>query len=231
MKPLIQLDKVGVCYKQRIGILRKKLFWALDDVSFTLEKGQTLGVIGRNGIGKTTLLKLLAGIINPDRGNITRNLKTASMMSLQLGFQPDLSGRENAILSGLLMGVPKNKMLDSMDEIIEFSELGEFFDQPIKTYSAGMRARLGFSTAMQTDPDLLLIDEVLGVGDQAFREKSTRLIKQRVTSNKTVILVSHDMGTIRELCDSVLWMENRSSRRQGSTDEILAAYLHSTSSD
>lgn len=147
-------------------------FWALKDISFDIFHGETLGVIGRNGVGKSTLLCLIAGIIDPDMGTVFRAENChASLLSLQVGFVPQLTGRENAVLSGILLGMHRETIESRMEEIIAFSELDEFIDQPIYTYSTGMRARLGFSVAFQTDPDILLVDEVLGVGDADFREK------------------------------------------------------------
>ena len=153
-----------MCYRRQRGIFGEK-FWALKDVSFELYQGETLGILGRNGAGKSTLMRLMSGIIKPDQGElINHHNSTASLLSLQLGFMGYLSGRENAILSGMLMGLTRREIEAKMDAIIDFSELGEFIDQPISTYSSGMSARLGFSVAFQTDPDILLVDEVMGVG-------------------------------------------------------------------
>ena len=228
IQPILSLKNVGVSYTHKAGFLKKGRFWALEDVSLELFKGQTLGIIGRNGAGKSTLLKLLANIIDPDRGTIFRNHGSATMLSLQLGFLPALTGRQNAILSGLLMGFTRKHMEHLLPEIIDFAELQEFIDEPISTYSTGMRARLGFSVAMQASPDLLLIDEVLGVGDSIFKEKSGRVLRKLIQSNKSVILVSHQMETIRTMCDSAVWIDSHVTRRFGPTEEVVADYLSNT---
>ena len=224
-QPILSLKNVGVSYTHNAGFLKKSSYWALEDVSLELFKGQTLGVIGRNGAGKSTLLKLLANIIDPDRGTITRNHGSATMLSLQLGFLPALTGRQNAILSGLLMGFTRKHMEQLLPEIIDFADLQEFIDEPIRTYSTGMKARLGFSVAMQASPDLLLIDEVLGVGDRVFQEKSGSVLRKLIQSNKSVVLVSHQMETIRNMCDTVVWIDNHSTRRFGPAAEVIRDYL------
>jgi lipopolysaccharide transport system ATP-binding protein len=224
MNPVLALDNVGVAYRRGRSLRSGELYWALKDISLELKHGETLGVIGRNGVGKTTLLKVIAGIIAPDRGEIRNAGVSASLLSLQVGFVPLLTGRENAILSGMLLGAPKARIETNMDELAAFAELGDFLDEPVSSYSAGMRARLGFSVAMQADPDILLIDEVLGVGDAAFRKKSSDEIKRRIRSNRSVILVSHNTRIMAELCDRVVWIEQGVSRMQGKADEVLAAY-------
>ena len=162
----------------RIGCARASsgagVFWALKDVSFDLYPGESLGVVGRNGCGKSTLLKILAGITRPDKGSISGEPLSATLLALQLGFLPYLTGRENAMLSGMMLGLTRSGIAERIEAIAEFAELGDFFDEPIAEYSAGMRARLGFAVAFQLDPDILLIDEVLGVGDAQFRERVRR---------------------------------------------------------
>lgn len=224
MNPVLALDNVGVAYRRGRSLRSGELYWALKDISLELKHGETLGVIGRNGVGKTTLLKVIAGIIAPDRGEIRNAGVSASLLSLQVGFVPLLTGRENAILSGMLLGAPKTRIEANMDELVAFAELEDFIDEPVSSYSAGMRARLGFSVAMQADPDILLIDEVLGVGDAAFRNKSSDEIQRRIRSNRSVILVSHNTRIMAELCDRVVWIEQGVSRMQGKADEVLAAY-------
>ncbi|MBE9563465.1 MAG: ABC transporter ATP-binding protein, partial [Proteobacteria bacterium] len=203
-EPILSLRNVGVSYKRRIF---SEPFWAIKDVSFDLYHGETLGIIGRNGVGKSTLLRMMAGIIKPNIGTFVNRGYHASLLCLQLGFIPYLSGRENAILSGMLMGLRKKEIKTKIDAIIEFSELGKFFDEPIATYSSGMKARLGFSVAFQVDPDILLVDEVLGVGDENFRQKSTRVMREKISSNKTIVLVSHLTAMIKKLCIRVVWIE------------------------
>jgi len=224
MTPLLQLEHVGVAFPKGRGLRHRGHYWALEDVSLTLHQGETLGVIGRNGVGKTTLLRVIAGIIDPDRGKLHNPGVRASMLSLQVGFAGQLTGRENAILSGMLLGASRRHMERAMDEIIAFSELGAFIDEPVASYSAGMKARLGFSVALQADPDVLLIDEVLGVGDEPFRKKSAQAIHERIASERTVILVSHNVELMRQLCDRVVWIEEGISRLEGPSSEVLDAY-------
>lgn len=222
---LLQLDNVGVSYTTHVGLMQKKEFWALKDVSFSIKQGETIGIIGRNGAGKSSLLKILAGIISPTRGSITYNTDSVVLLSLQAGFVPYLTGRQNAMLSGMLLGLSKKEMGIRINDIISFAELVDFIDEPLRTYSAGMKARLGFSVAIQADPEILLIDEILGVGDMAFREKSSEALHSRIKSNRTAVVVSHQMQTIKELCDKVLWIENRETRLFGEPDEVIEQYL------
>lgn len=222
--PVISLRHVGVSYTHHIGPFKRRRFWALNDVSLDLFHGETLGIVGRNGAGKSSLLRILAGIIRPDRGRVIHNGHRAALLSLQLGFAPNLSGRENACLSGIIMGLSRKEIGRRMDRIQEFAELGDFMDQPLKTYSTGMRARLGFAVALESHPDILLIDEVLGVGDGEFREKSSNALRQLIRSNKTVVLVSHHVETVRQLCDRAVWIEDRISKTQGDVDKVLAEY-------
>ena len=222
--PIVKLENVGVCFSRRVGLFRHSKFWALENISLNLYHGETLGVVGGNGAGKTTLLKILSGILEPSTGRYTNPGFRASMLTLQLGFIYNLTGRDNAVLSGMLLGLTRKQMMEKMDAIVEFSELADFIDQPVRTYSAGMRARLGFSVAIEATPDILLIDEILGVGDSSFRIKSTAALKALISSDRTVVLVSHNHATMRELCDRVAWIENRSTCMEGPVDEVLTAY-------
>jgi lipopolysaccharide transport system ATP-binding protein len=222
---VIELQHVAFHFIKRKGYFSKQKYWAVKDVSFTLKKGECLGVIGRNGAGKTTLLQMLAGIILPDEGVFLNYGYSTSLLSLQAGFIPYLTGRENTMLNGLYLGLRKSEIKAKTDEIYEFSELEDFFDQPISSYSAGMRARLGFSIAFQLDPDVLLIDEVLGVGDESFREKSSNKMMEKIKSNKTVVIVSHSPSTIRDLCNRAVWIEKGISRAEGDPDQVLNAYI------
>ncbi|MGV6825514.1 MAG: ABC transporter ATP-binding protein [bacterium] len=223
-QPILSLKHVGLAYRKGRNPFRPQHYWALKDVSFDLYAGETLGIIGRNGVGKSTLLKLLANIIPPDRGEILNTGLTASLLSLQVGFVPYLTGRVNAILSGMLLGVPKAEIEERMPQIIEFSELGEFIDEPLRSYSTGMRARLGFAVALVADPDILLIDEVLGVGDDQFRKKSAAVMKEKLSSDKTIVLVSHNVQTMKHLCDRVVWIEDGRSVMTGPAATVLDAY-------
>lgn len=221
----LQLSCVGVSYSRGSRWFRRDKFWALRDVSFDLYHGETLGIIGRNGAGKSTLLRVLSGIISPDRGIIKYyGDNRISLLSLQAGFVPYLTGRENIRLGGLLMGMTRGQIAASMQQIIEFSGLAAFIDQPISTYSSGMRARLGFALVFQADPQILLIDEVLGVGDTEFRKKSGEAMRQRLRSNKTIVLVSHSPATITQFCDRAVWIENGEKRMEGPATEVLACY-------
>jgi len=220
----ISVKNIGVAYQRRAGFFRKEKFWALEDVSFDVFHGETLGVIGRNGVGKSTLLRLLAGIISPDRGQMINHGVNASLLSLQVGFIQHLTGRENAILGGMMLGLSKDEILKRMDEIRSYADIGDFFDQPVHGYSLGMRARLGFSVAVYIDPEVVLLDEALGVGDELFREKSSKTIIDLVQSDKSVILVSHQPAMHRKLCDRLVWIENGEVLGVGDVDLILNDY-------
>jgi lipopolysaccharide transport system ATP-binding protein len=222
---VLSLRDVGLSYVQRIGLFKRKRFWALKSISFDLYHGETLGLIGRNGAGKSTLLRLLAGIIDAEQGEIISDDSQASLLSLQIGFIPHLTGRTNAILSGMLLGLQRNEVESMMAQIIQFSELENFIDQPIRTYSSGMKARLGFSVAFKADPDILLVDEVLGVGDEEFRKKSATAIQEKIRSNKTVVLVSHAPQVIRQLCDRVVWIEKGVVKMEDEAGIVMDAYL------
>jgi lipopolysaccharide transport system ATP-binding protein len=220
----ISVEDIGIAYRRRSGFFRQEKYWALSNVTFDVYHGETLGIIGRNGSGKSSLLRVLAGIVNPDKGRVVNHGVTASLLSIQVGFVDHLTGRENAILSGMILGLSKREVLNRIDGIREYSDIGEFFDQPVNSYSTGMRTRLGFSVAIHVDPDVILLDEVLGVGDIVFRQKSGETIKNIIKSDKTVILVSHNGSVIRQLCDRVVWIDNYRSIMQGDPDEVVTAY-------
>jgi len=199
---ILSLKNVSLSYKQRQGLFKPaKKFFALKDISFDIYKGETLGIIGRNGAGKSTLLKIIAGILKPDSGLVLNKGVSVSLLALQAGFDIELSGRDNAILGGMFLGYSRIQAEARLDEIVEFSELGDFIDQPIKTYSAGMRSRLGFSLAMHLSPDVLLLDEVLSVGDKGFREKAEKEMMKKIHSEQTVVLVSHSESQVNRLCE------------------------------
>lgn len=223
---LLSLRDVSVSYWLKRGILRRKRHYALRNVSFELSAGDSLGVVGRNGSGKSTLLGLLAGAMTPDTGAIVRHgdIRT-SLLSLQLGFVEYLSGRENAILSGMFLGMNKHDVEQRLDVIAEFSELGDFMDQPLTTYSSGMRARLGFAVAFQLDPDILLVDEVLGVGDVEFQEKTYNSMRERLCSkSSTVVFVSHSAMQVRRLCNRAIWLEDGRVKAMGEPDQVVDSY-------
>lgn len=199
---IISLNGVGVRYKRRGGIFREsEYFQALEGVSFDIHRGETLGIVGRNGAGKSTLLRVIAGIIKPDSGKIINHGVTVSLLALQAGFDPELPGKDNAIMSGMLMGYTRRQVESRLEEIREFSELGKFMEEPVKTYSSGMRARLGFSVSVFLTPDVLLLDEILSVGDKDFRQKAEHEMMKKIHSNQTVILVSHSEGQVNRICD------------------------------
>ncbi|MCX8034519.1 MAG: ABC transporter ATP-binding protein [Thermodesulfovibrio sp.] len=199
-------------------------FQALIDASFIVEKGESLGIIGRNGEGKSTILSLIAGVIKPTKGKIKINGKVFSLLELGSGFHPELTGRENIILNGLLLGFTRSEILDKIEKIIEFSELGDFIEQPIRTYSSGMIARLGFSVVTAAKPDILLIDEVLAVGDFAFQKKCIKKMLQFKEDGVTIVFVSHDMDAVRKICDKVLWLENHQVKMIGKVEEVIEKY-------
>lgn len=220
----LQLRNVGISYPLGRALFNKNVYWALKDVSFDLYHGETLGILGRNGAGKSTLLRLLTGITAPDVGTITGDGSQVSLLSLGVGFINHMTGRENAILSGILLGMRRAEVEQKMREIVDFAELEEFIDEPLRTYSSGMRARLAFSVAFQANPSILLVDEVLGVGDLEFNIKSTAVMKERIRSNRTVVIVSHQMDTMRELCDRVVWIEDGKTFMEGDATEVLDQY-------
>ena len=224
---LISLQNVSMSYGVREGIFKWSKHTPLNDVSFDLHRGETVGIIGRNGAGKSTLLRLIAGILKPDSGCIINHSARVSLLALGVGFVPHLTGRQNAMLSGILLGLRRSEIAQKMDAIIEFSGLGHFIDQPLQTYSSGMRARLSFSVAIQVDPDVLLIDEVLGVGDEEFRTKSTSEMKRLINSEKTVVLVSHNLPTLKELSDKLFWIENGRIQHQGDVECVISKYVRS----
>ncbi len=224
--PIICVKDVGLAYRLQ-GRFRSKLYWALKDVSFNVYQGETLGIIGLNGAGKSTLLRLLAGIVHPDVGTIEIGDLKISLLAMQLGFIKHLTGLENIMLNGMLLGLSRKEIKEKLPEIIAFANLGEFINQPIRTYSNGMRARLGFAVAYHANPDVLLIDEALSAGDAKFKEKAATAMEEIINSNKTIVLVSHSVATISKFCHRVIWIENGLVHAHGKTDEILSDYKKS----
>lgn len=226
-QPILELRDVGFSYTQSKTFGRRRKYLAIQGISFTINRGETVGIIGRNGCGKSTLLRIIAGIYRPDTGQIHRHCSRVSLLSLSLGFDPQLTGRENAVLSGMLSGSTRRQVAAELDEIIRFAELGRFIDEPIKTYSTGMRSRLGFAVALKLRTDLMLLDEVLSVGDQAFREKAEKAMVERINSKQTVLLVSHSLSQTRTLCDRVIWLDKGGVVEAGEPDEVIARYQDS----
>ena len=223
---IFDLQNIGMFYQKAASLPWKgNKYWALHDVSFKVYRGQTVGIIGRNGAGKSTLLKIMAGIIKPDKGKVNRAKVTITMQSLGAGFEPRLTGRQNIFLSGLLLGMEKKHIQKCVDKIIELADIGDFIDEPIKHYSSGMRSRLGFSIAYYVDTDVMLIDEALAAGDLAFQEKASKLIKEKIKSDKTVILVSHWIPTVEELCDRTIQIEDGHSLPELSVEQTIKRYI------
>lgn len=202
-----------------------EMIHAVKNVSFSLEKGKILGIIGRNGSGKSTMLRAIAGIFQPDKGYIDLHSNSISLLSIGVGFDNELTGRENIVLSGMLLGFSEKQIEDNMDSIIEFSELGKFVDYPVRTYSSGMYSKLAFSITASLETDIILIDEVLSVGDAHFRKKSSNKMKELINDNeRTVVIVSHSADTISSLCDDVLWIDAGNLVKYGDAKTIIKEY-------
>jgi ABC-type polysaccharide/polyol phosphate transport system ATPase subunit len=200
-------------------------FTAVDDVSFTLPAGRTLGVIGRNGSGKSTLLKLVAGITKPTTGTVAVNGRISALIELGAGFHPEISGRENVFINGIMLGLSKREIARRFDEIVEFAELKEFIDAPVKTYSSGMYMRLGFAVAIHVDPDVLLVDEVLAVGDEGFTHKCLDKFAEFKRRGRTILLVTHSLGLVERFCDEALWLDAGRMKGMGDPKRIVGAYV------
>ncbi|HEX6488848.1 MAG TPA: ABC transporter ATP-binding protein [Candidatus Dormibacteraeota bacterium] len=201
--------------------------WALKDVSFEIPRGQVLGIIGRNGSGKSTLLKMLSGIIAPDSGQITINGRVSSLLELGAGFQPEYTGRENVFLYGAILGLRRREIDRRFDEIVGFAELGDFIDTPVKNYSSGMYMRLGFAVAVTLDPEILLIDEVLAVGDSQFQMKCFAHLRKLRREGVTIVLVSHDLDSVNRFCERAVWLDGGRLAAEGPTDRTIQDYLES----
>ena len=199
-------------------------FWALEDISFEVPAGSTFGLIGRNGSGKSTLLKCLARILHPDRGQITMNGRSASLLEVGSGFHPELSGRENVYLNGSILGMSRKDIAKKFDDIVEFSGVKKFIDQPVKNYSSGMYVRLGFSVAIHVEPDILVVDEVLSVGDAAFQAKCKQKFIDFKEAGRTVILVTHSQAQIKSMCDQAAWIHDGSLQQVGEAKTVVQAY-------
>lgn len=220
------LNKLSI--KKSLFTLKKskaEVFEAVRGVSFNVPKGQIMGIIGKNGSGKSTMLRAIAGIFAPDSGSIDLHGFSVSLLSIGVGFQKKLTGRENIILSGMLLGFSEEHIKEKMEQIIKFAELGDFIDRPVRTYSSGMYSKLAFSITAILETDIMLIDEVLSVGDAKFKKKSYNKMKKLITDkNKTVIIVSHSSETLRKLCDTILWLHDGEVKMQGSVAEVLPVY-------
>lgn len=224
------VQDLSYSYVSRKGLGKGGRYEAFNNITFTLSKGERLGVIGKNGCGKSSLLKVLAGIVNPSSGSIScAPGMSRSLLSLGLGFDGRLSGRDNVLLSAMLQGVDKSRALSFLNEVQDFSELGAFFDKPVHMYSSGMRARLGFSASLIKDVDILLIDEVLSVGDEGFKKKAQSALLDKMKADMVVVFVSHAMHQVEKICDTVLWLEGGKVKQYGEAKGIIDAYKKSFS--
>lgn len=227
----IDSNRVNTLKEWAVTKLKRKLhyemFWALTDVSFDVEKGDVVGIIGRNGAGKSTILKIISGLFKPTEGTIITRGRVVPMLELGSGFDPELTGRENIFLNGAILGYTEQFLNEQYDSILEFSELQEFIDRPIKTYSSGMMMRLAFSVATIVRPEILIVDEILAVGDEAFQRKSHAKMMELMHGGATVLYVSHNLAQIRELCNKVVWLDHGKVVMQGDTNEVCDAYQNS----
>ena len=205
-------------------VKRSNIVRAVNDVSFSVNQGEILGIVGRNGSGKTTLLRSVAGIFQPDEGTIDTHGNRVSLMAIGIGFNGNNTGRENILKSGMLLGCKLDYVKEHMDEIIEFSELGDFIDRPVRTYSSGMYSKLSFAVTAVLDTDIMLVDEVLSVGDERVRKKSFKKMEELMLSDRTVLIVSHATDTLKKFCDRILWINDGQFMKLGDTEEVLAEY-------
>ena len=240
MQKIIVADNVSMCFNlasERVDSLKdlliKKIkfqscsfdeFWALNNISFSVDKGESCALIGANGSGKSTMLKIISGILTPTKGSVEVNGSIAPLIELGAGFDYELTGRENIFLNGAILGYSKKLMLEKYDEIIDFSELRDFIDVPVKNYSSGMIARLGFSIATMVKPEILVVDEILAVGDQAFQDKRHKRLEDMMNSGTTVLLVSHSAADIKRICQKAVWIDKSNLRFVGNVDEALQLY-------
>ena len=237
---IIKAENLTLCYRMSydriksikeylVALVKRKVkytdFYALDNVSFEINKGEVVGIIGNNGAGKSTLLKVIAGILRPTRGTVTLEGNVAPMLELGSGFDADLTGRENIYLNGAILGYSEEFLKEKFDEIVEFSELGDFINIPVRNYSSGMMMRLAFSIASMVSPDILILDEIMAVGDASFQEKSRARMMEMMSHGTTVLLVSHSIEQIRQLCDRVIWLDHGKMLAIGDTQEICDQYV------
>ena len=228
VKYLMAYDRVKSIKEYLVQMLKGKLqyeeFWALKNVSFDVKRGEVVGIIGHNGAGKSTILKVISGILKPTDGTVSVQGNIVPMLELGSGFDFDLTGRENVFLNGAILGYSEQYLKDKYDEIVAFSELGKFIDVPLRNYSSGMMMRLAFSIATAVNPEVLIVDEILAVGDAAFQEKSKARMKELMGGGTTVLFVSHSLDQIREMCDRVLWLEHGKVKMYGDVQAVCAAY-------
>jgi len=236
---MIKANNITICYRMSrdkiqsikeyaVALLTRKLkydeFRALEDVSFEIKRGEVVGIVGNNGAGKSTLLKVISGILKPTHGSVELSGNVVPMLELGSGFDFDLTGRENVFLNGAILGYSESFLKSKYREIVDFSELGEFIDIPMRNYSSGMVMRLAFSIASMVSPDILIVDEILAVGDAAFQEKSYARMTELMSRGTTVLLVSHNLDQVRRLCDRVIWLDHGHVVANGPTDEVCDRY-------
>jgi ABC-2 type transport system ATP-binding protein len=239
----VHLEAVSVRYRvpsERVGTFKEyfirrlkgqvhmRTFWALQDVALNVYPGEVVGLVGVNGAGKSTLLKVVARVLRPTRGRVVVRGRVAPLLELGAGFHPELTGEENIFLNGALLGYSRHEMQEKFDQIVEFSELGEFINAPIRTYSSGMYARLGFSVATASEPEVLIVDEVLSVGDEAFQKKCEARIKTFRDHGAAILLVSHDMTMIEEMCQRAAWLDHGTIKAIGEPAQVIRAYRERT---
>lgn len=228
MKFRMANDKVMSLKEFLVALLKRRLtyeeFQVLDDISFEVKKGEVIGIIGKNGAGKSTLLKIIAGVMKPTSGQVIVNGNIVPMLELGSGFDPELNGRENIFLNGAILGYSQEFLQEKYEEILEFSELGQFIDMPIRNYSSGMMMRLAFSIATVVQPEILIVDEILAVGDEGFQAKSKARMMELMSGGTTVLFVSHSLDQIEEMCDKVVWLDNHRIKMIGETAEVCRAY-------
>lgn len=228
-------------YRQRSSTLKQAIlrggseeyeeFWALRDVSFEVPAGSAFGLIGANGAGKSTMLKVLARVLVPDKGDVRADGRVSALLELGSGFHPELSGRENVFLNGTILGMSQIDLKRRFDSIVEFSGLEHAIDNPVKTYSSGMQARLGFAVAVSIEPDILIVDEVLAVGDEQFQRRCLERMNELRSGGRTAIFVSHSLGQVQQICDRAVWLDKGQVAGEGPTDEVIGAYLRSVLGD
>lgn len=217
-------DRLSLTFRNGIRLFSRQQITVLQDISFSVGRGETFGVVGGNGAGKSTLLRVLAGIYQPTRGRLDTSVASVSLLNLQLGFDDNLDARDNIVLSGMLMGMSRRRMRELTGEILDYAELGSSVELPVRSYSTGMRARLGFAISKCARPDVILLDEVLSVGDGHFREKAEATMREMLQGDQTVVFVSHDSGRIREMCGRVCWLKDGRVQMLGPANEVMDAY-------
>ena len=230
VKYLMTYDRIKSMKEYLVQLVKGKIqyeeFWALKDVSFEVKKGEVLGIIGHNGAGKSTLLKVISGILKPTEGSVQVNGTIVPMLELGSGFDFDLTGRENVFLNGAILGYSEQFLKEKYEEIVAFSELGQFIDVPLRNYSSGMVMRLAFSIATVVNPDVLIVDEILAVGDADFQEKSKKRMLELMGGGTTVLFVSHSIEQIREMCSHVIWLDHGTVRADGAAQDVCKAYMN-----